>query len=134
MLSEPGVLEHFFPDEPEKVAKIRGSFTELWGLEKDDALTRSVIKATTKKIIIFKIRPNSDYYTFQKAIEHPSEFVLKSQMDGGHGIFFDGELVEKLKSMSLEERGAYILMKKIKPVVAKVQKIEIIRKLENYLI
>lgn len=60
------------------------------------------------------------FYAFQNAIQNGMDFVMKSQMDGGHGIYFDDQIGQMLKKMTMEERGAFILMKKIKPVVAKV--------------
>ncbi|KAL3121296.1 hypothetical protein niasHT_008278 [Heterodera trifolii] len=98
VLSKPGVMEKFFPDEPQRVAALRDVFTGLWGLENDDAATNAVI---------------------EDAIQRPRDYVLKAQMGAGKGNFFDDEMVEKLNTMSLEERGAYILMKKIWPVAVK---------------
>uniref|UniRef100_A0A183CD48 Glutathione synthetase n=1 Tax=Globodera pallida TaxID=36090 RepID=A0A183CD48_GLOPA len=98
VLSEPGVLERFFPNDPQQVAKIRVTFTELWGLSEHDAITEAVV---------------------QDAMKNNKNYVMKSQMDGGHGIYFDDEITKTLKKLTAEERGAFILMKKIKPVVAK---------------
>ncbi|KAL3081936.1 hypothetical protein niasHS_011561 [Heterodera schachtii] len=98
ILSKPGTLEHFFPNDPQQVAKIRNTFTELWGLEENDDVTKAVIV---------------------DAMKNCHDYVMKSQMDGGHGIYFDEEIPKMLATLSLEERGAFILMKKINPVVAK---------------
>uniref|UniRef100_A0A183C177 Glutathione synthetase n=1 Tax=Globodera pallida TaxID=36090 RepID=A0A183C177_GLOPA len=98
VLSKPGVLERFFPNDPQQVAKIRVTFTELWGLDENDAITEAVV---------------------QNAMKNNKDYVLKSQMDGGHGIYFDDDITKMLKKLTTEERGAFILMKKIKPVVAK---------------
>ncbi|KAI3408414.1 hypothetical protein GPALN_010340 [Globodera pallida] len=97
-LSKPGVLERFFPDDPQQVAKIRVTFAELWGLGEHDAITEAVV---------------------QDAMKNNKEYVMKSQMDGGHGIYFDDDITNMLNTLTKEERGAFILMKKIKPVVAK---------------
>jgi len=98
VISKPGTLERFFPGEHARIAQLRQTFTDLWSLESNDAKTVAII---------------------QEAIKTPKNFVLKSQMESGHGNFFDDEMVEKLKTMPLDERGAYILMKKIEPVVVK---------------
>jgi hypothetical protein len=50
----------------------------------------------------------------------PHKFVLKGQLDDGKGNFFNEELADKLKKMSKEERGAYILQKRISPIAVKV--------------
>uniref|UniRef100_A0A183BWA3 GXGXG domain-containing protein n=1 Tax=Globodera pallida TaxID=36090 RepID=A0A183BWA3_GLOPA len=52
-------------------------------------------------------------------MKNNKEYVMKSQMDGGHGIYFDDDITNMLNTLTKEERGAFILMKKIKPVVAK---------------
>uniref|UniRef100_A0A914I918 Glutathione synthetase n=1 Tax=Globodera rostochiensis TaxID=31243 RepID=A0A914I918_GLORO len=98
VLSKPGVLERFFPNEPQQVAKIRATFTELWGLGETDAITEAVV---------------------QNAMKNNKDYVMKSQMDGGHGVYFDDDITKMLQKLTKEERGAFILMKKIKPVVAK---------------
>ncbi|KAI3421793.1 hypothetical protein GPALN_012336 [Globodera pallida] len=98
VLSKPGVLEYFFPKEPERVVALRAVFTDLWGLENDDDVTNEVIC---------------------NAIQRPGNYVLKAQMGAGKGNYFDDEMVQKLRTMSLEERGAYILQKKIWPVAVK---------------
>jgi glutathione synthase len=98
VVSEPGVMEHFFPGEDARLAELRKTFTDLWSLETNDKVTMAVI---------------------QEAIKTPKNFVLKANMDAGKGNFFDEEMVEKLRTMPVEERSAYILQEKIMPVEAK---------------
>jgi glutathione synthetase len=98
VISKPGVLEHFFPGEDARLAELRQTFTQLWSIETNDQKTMAVI---------------------QEAIKTPKKFVLKANMGAGKGNYFDEEMVEKLQTMPLEERGAYILQKKIVPVEAK---------------
>ncbi|KAL3089312.1 hypothetical protein niasHS_007034 [Heterodera schachtii] len=60
-LDKPDTLEHFFPNDPQQVAKIRNTFTELWGLEENDDITKAVIV---------------------DAMKNCHDYVMKSQMDG----------------------------------------------------
>ncbi|KAL3105223.1 hypothetical protein niasHT_024117 [Heterodera trifolii] len=98
VLAKPGMVERFFPNDPKRVALIRSTFTGLWGLEVEDEATREVI---------------------EDAIRSPGNYVLKSQMEAGLGNFFDDEMAQMLQQMSTEERGAYILQQRIKPLVVK---------------
>jgi glutathione synthase len=98
VLANPGVIERFLPDQPERVAALRKTFTGLWGLESDTEPIRAVI---------------------QDAICQPRKYVLKAQLGAGKGNFFDDQMVEMLRQMSLEERGAYILQEKIWPIIVK---------------
>ncbi|MCP4754749.1 MAG: glutathione synthase [Proteobacteria bacterium] len=47
------------------------------------------------------------------AYESPSGYVLKPQREGGGNNLYDGEMLEKLRSMTAEQRHAYILMERI---------------------
>lgn len=98
VLAKPGVLERFFPKEPKRVAQLRNTFAGLWGLEEDDEATRTVI---------------------EDAIASPQNYVLKSQLEAGVGNFFDEQVTELLQKLSREERAAYILQERIKPLVVK---------------
>ncbi|KAL3078564.1 hypothetical protein niasHT_034039 [Heterodera trifolii] len=95
-IQQPGMVERFFPDDPKRVALIRSTFTGLWGLEFEDEATREVI---------------------EDAIRSPGNYILKSQVEGGLGIFFDHQMAQMLQQMSKEERGAYILQRRINPLV-----------------
>jgi hypothetical protein len=46
--------------------------------------------------------------------------VLKPQLEGGGGNYFDQEIVDKLQAFSAEQRASHILMQKITPLVIKV--------------
>ncbi len=52
-----------------------------------------------------------------KAIADPDSFVLKPQREGGGNNVWGTELVRTLKSASVAERGAYVLMQRIKVCV-----------------
>uniref|UniRef100_A0A914H935 Uncharacterized protein n=1 Tax=Globodera rostochiensis TaxID=31243 RepID=A0A914H935_GLORO len=56
-LSKPGVLERFFPDYPQQVAKIRVTFAELWGLGEHDAITEADYGICHKKMGILRALP-----------------------------------------------------------------------------
>ena len=45
MLAASGIVEQFFQDMPEVVEEIRRTFAKMWGLEKEDTETESVVKA-----------------------------------------------------------------------------------------
>lgn len=49
------------------------------------------------------------------ALADPGGYVLKPQREGGGHNFFDGELVERLRSMEPGERSAYVLMERLLP-------------------
>ncbi|KAK0403827.1 hypothetical protein QR680_017143 [Steinernema hermaphroditum] len=94
-LAQEGQVERFLPDRPELVPLIRATFAGLWGLENDDDETKAII---------------------EEAKAHPEEFVLKPQLEGGGGNFYGGEIVQKLTSMTKDERSAHILMQRIRPL------------------
>ena len=98
VLAKPGVIERFLPNQPEKIAELRSTFTGLWGLENDDENIRAIIA---------------------DAIQNPRKYVMKAQLGAGKGNYFDDQMAKMLCEMSVEERGAYILQQKIWPVVAK---------------
>ena len=53
---------------------------------------------------------------WKAAIESPREYVLKPQREGGGNNLYEEDLVEKLTHASAEERKAYILMERIRPI------------------
>uniref|UniRef100_A0A0K0DNE6 Glutathione synthetase n=1 Tax=Angiostrongylus cantonensis TaxID=6313 RepID=A0A0K0DNE6_ANGCA len=101
VLAEDGVLERFV-GHPRDAAAIRATFAGLWAISGSHPVIDRLIK---------------------NAIAHPSRFVLKPQLEGGGGNFYGEQMAEKLKTLTEEQRGAYILMERIQPLVA-----------ENYLI
>uniref|UniRef100_A0A183BZX0 Glutathione synthetase n=1 Tax=Globodera pallida TaxID=36090 RepID=A0A183BZX0_GLOPA len=70
LLAMPGEVERFFPDpaDADKVAAIRETFAELWGLDKNDDKTERLI---------------------ENAIEHPEKYVLKPNRECGGNNFYD---------------------------------------------
>jgi glutathione synthetase len=90
-LAEPGVLRQFCASD-EQESLLQSCFAGLYALGDGD-----------------------DSLTIQKALEHPDEYVLKPQREGGGNNLYNDELVRALKHMSYQERGAYILMQKIVP-------------------
>jgi hypothetical protein len=50
-------------------------------------------------------------------MERPERYVLKPQLEGGGGNFYDEEIPKRLKQYSKEERAAHILMQKIQPLI-----------------
>ncbi|XP_033626779.1 glutathione synthetase-like [Asterias rubens] len=100
-LSRPGVLEKFL-DDPEVIRDIRATFAGQYPLE----LTKEGDEAAAM------------------GIKNPERYVLKPQREGGGNNFFDEEVREKLTELEgKEERGAYILMERIQPLVIKNYKV-----------
>ena len=64
---------------------------------------------------LYPLGEGDDKDIVQMALDNPQNFVLKPQREGGGNNLYDNELVKALKSMSYDERGAYILMQKIRP-------------------
>ncbi|XP_029362310.1 glutathione synthetase [Echeneis naucrates] len=94
VLTRPGVLERFFPDQPQVVEQIRATFTGLYTLD---------------------MGPEGDK-TVAMALASPDRFVLKPQREGGGNNIYGSEIcqvLERLKEST--ERMAYILMDKIHP-------------------
>jgi glutathione synthetase len=98
VLSCPDILERYLPSSSKDLENIRSTFAFMWGLEHDDDKTRAVIK---------------------DAIENPQNYVLKPQLEGGGGNYFDNEVSEKLLSFTPEMRASHILMQRIRPLVVK---------------
>ncbi|CAI4222466.1 unnamed protein product [Auanema sp. JU1783] len=94
VLSEDGVLEKYIGN-PRDASAIRDTFAGLWALEDNNPVTRNIIKG---------------------AISHPERFVLKPQLEGGAGNYYGNEISEMLEKMSSEERGAFILMERVRPL------------------
>ncbi|CAK5085222.1 unnamed protein product [Meloidogyne enterolobii] len=53
------------------------------------------------------------------AIQNPQKYVLKPQLEGGGGNYFDKEITEKLQSFTFEMRASHILMQRIRPLIVK---------------
>lgn len=94
VLARPGVLERFFPDQPEVVEQIRATFAGLYTLD---------------------MGPEGDA-TVEMALAEPDKFVLKPQREGGGNNIYGSEICQVLEGMKgSTERMAYILMDKIHP-------------------
>lgn len=94
VLARPGVLEKFFPDQPEVVEQIRATFAGLYTLD---------------------IGPEGDK-TVAMALADPDQYVLKPQREGGGNNIYGSEICEVLQGVKgSTERMAYILMDKIHP-------------------
>lgn len=93
------------------VKNIRSTFASMWGLENDDTETRAIIKVFCIKIC---------YFFLKDAIENPQNYVLKPQLEGGGGNYFDKEITEKLTNFTPEVRASHILMQRIHPLIVQV--------------
>lgn len=93
-LARPGVLERFFPEEPQVAAQIRATFAGLHTLD---------------------MGPEGDR-TVEMALAEPDKFVLKPQREGGGNNIYGAEICRVLERVrGSSERTAYILMEKIQP-------------------
>uniref|UniRef100_A0A7N8X0N5 Glutathione synthetase n=1 Tax=Mastacembelus armatus TaxID=205130 RepID=A0A7N8X0N5_9TELE len=94
VLAKPGVLEKFFPEQPEVVEQIRATFAGLYTLD---------------------MGPEGDR-TVAMALAAPDRFVLKPQREGGGNNIYGSEICQVLERVKdSKERMAYILMDKIHP-------------------
>lgn len=93
VLARPGVLERFFPDEPQVVEQMRATFAGLYTLD---------------------LGPEGDK-TVAMALKDPERYVLKPQREGGGNNIYGPEICKVLQEAKGSERTAYILMDKIKP-------------------
>ncbi|XP_072223432.1 glutathione synthetase [Leuresthes tenuis] len=95
VLARPGVLEKFFPDQPQVVEQIRATFAGLYTLD---------------------MGPDGDK-TVAMALASPDQFVLKPQREGGGNNIYGSEICHVLEgAKDNTERTAYILMDKINPI------------------
>uniref|UniRef100_A0AAY5K4U6 Glutathione synthetase n=1 Tax=Esox lucius TaxID=8010 RepID=A0AAY5K4U6_ESOLU len=93
-LCRPGVLERFFPGEPDVVEQIRATFAGLYTLD---------------------MGPEGDK-TVAMALAKPNQFVLKPQREGGGNNIYGAEICHVLEGVkNSTERMAYILMDKVQP-------------------
>eukprot|EP00929_Paragymnodinium_shiwhaense_P060622 TRINITY_DN30266_c0_g2_i1.p1 TRINITY_DN30266_c0_g2~~TRINITY_DN30266_c0_g2_i1.p1 ORF type:complete len:513 (+),score=86.67 TRINITY_DN30266_c0_g2_i1:113-1651(+) len=90
-LARPGAVERFV--DKETATKLRKSFAGLWGLgpgEDDGEIVRQAQAA-------------------------PAKYVMKPQREGGGNNIYGEDIASTLSKLSLQERGAYILMQRIEP-------------------
>ncbi|XP_015236310.1 PREDICTED: glutathione synthetase [Cyprinodon variegatus] len=94
VLARPGVLEKFFPDQPEVVKQMRATFAGLYSLDME----------------------HEGDETVAMALAEPDRFVLKPQREGGGNNIYGSEITRVLGEVKEStERTAYILMDKINP-------------------
>ncbi|KAM7410832.1 hypothetical protein PAMA_021001 [Pampus argenteus] len=94
VLARPGVLEKFFPDQPQVVEQIRATFAGLYTLD---------------------MGPEGDQ-AVAMALANPDAFVLKPQREGGGNNCFGEDIVKLLQEVKNDKRrAAYILMDRIRP-------------------
>ncbi|KAF7631150.1 Glutathione synthetase [Meloidogyne graminicola] len=98
LLAKPNVLERFLKNRPKQIDELKSTFTGIWSLEGNDSQTQALVN---------------------DAIEHPQNYVLKALRDDGVGNFFDESISEMLQTMPIQERSAFILQKKIRPITVK---------------
>uniref|UniRef100_A0A8C7YCY1 Glutathione synthetase n=1 Tax=Oryzias sinensis TaxID=183150 RepID=A0A8C7YCY1_9TELE len=95
VLARPGVLEKFFPDQPEAVKQIRATFAGLYTLD--------------------MVGGEGDQ-TVEMALAAPDRYVLKPQREGGGNNIYGAEIRQVLEGLKdATQRTAYILMDKINP-------------------
>ncbi|KAI9597537.1 glutathione synthase [Syncephalis fuscata] len=93
VLAAPGMLERFFPNDPEACRRMMASFAGMYSL--DD--TEEGVK------------------TLEMALATPDDFVLKPQREGGGNNIYGQDIPPLLNTLSVNERSAYILMDLIRP-------------------
>ena len=108
-LAEAGELESFFPEAKEdtpdgrklarNLAELRATFIEQWGLGSGSAGEEEEV---------------------ERAKAFPDHYVLKANLEAGKGNFFGEDVAKMLREMTPQERGVYILQKKVRPFYAKV--------------
>lgn len=91
VLAEPGVLRQFCTSD-EEASLLSSCFAGLHALGEGD-----------------------DSASVNAALENPAGYVLKPQREGGGNNLYGQEMVDALKSISYKERGAFILMQRIRP-------------------
>lgn len=98
VLAKPGVLEKFFPEQPQVVEQIRATFAGLFTLDMGTEGDKTVTMA----------------------LATPDRFVLKPQREGGGNNIYGSEICRVLEEMKgSTERTAFILMEKIQPTPLK---------------
>jgi glutathione synthase len=91
-LSRPGVLERFVGDKGE-ADLLRSCFAGLYGFGPGEGGEEAT----------------------KRALERPEDFVLKPQREGGGNNLYGDEMVRALQTMTQDEKGAFILMERIRP-------------------
>ncbi|XP_056452369.1 glutathione synthetase-like [Gadus chalcogrammus] len=96
VLARPGVLERFFPEQPQVVQQIRATFVGSYTLDQCPEGDRAAAMA----------------------MDSPDRYVLKPQREGGGHNFFDADLVRVLEEEGAGRgRASYVLMERLRPRV-----------------
>ncbi|CAL8260071.1 unnamed protein product [Gadus morhua 'NCC'] len=96
VLARPGVLERFFPEQPQVVQQIRATFVGSYTLDQCPEGDRAAAMA----------------------MDSPDRYVLKPQREGGGHNFFDADLVRVLEEVGAGRgRASYVLMERLRPRV-----------------
>lgn len=81
----------------------------------EDANDANLIRACFARQ--YSLAPGEDGDKAAKmALQKPDDFVLKPQREGGGNNLYSAELKAALESMSVEERSAFVLMDRLRPV------------------
>ncbi|GJJ68856.1 glutathione synthase [Entomortierella parvispora] len=96
VLAAPGQLERFVQD-PVSVAALRASFTGLYPLD----------------------HTSEGLAAYEAALKNSDELVMKPQREGGGNNIYGKDIQTTLKTLTPEQRNAYILMDIIRPPVTK---------------
>ncbi|KAG9068694.1 hypothetical protein KI688_010973 [Linnemannia hyalina] len=96
VLAAPGQLERFVKN-PETVRQLRASFTGLYPLDHSP----------------------EGLAAYEAALKNSDELVMKPQREGGGNNIYGKDIQESLKTLTAEQRNAYILMDIIRPPITK---------------
>ncbi|KAG0287561.1 hypothetical protein BGZ96_008524 [Linnemannia gamsii] len=96
VLAAPGQLERFVKD-PETVEQLRASFTGLYPLDNSP----------------------EGLAAYEAALMNSDDLVMKPQREGGGNNIYGKDIQEALKTLTAEQRNAYILMDIIRPPITK---------------
>ena len=91
VLAEPDMLEQYLPSSD--AATLRRCFAGIYPLDASKAGLEA----------------------YRLALSTPDLFVMKPQREGGGNNFYGEDIPKQLATLSVEERGAYILMERIRP-------------------
>ncbi|KAF9187147.1 hypothetical protein BGZ51_001529 [Haplosporangium sp. Z 767] len=96
VLAAPGQLERFVKD-PESAAQLRASFTGLYPLDSSP----------------------EGLAAYEAALVNSEDLVMKPQREGGGNNIYGKDIQSTLKTLTAEQRNAYILMDIIRPPITK---------------
>ncbi|KAF9319995.1 hypothetical protein BG003_007521 [Podila horticola] len=96
VLAAPGQLERFVKD-PQSAALLRASFTGLYPLD----------------------HTPEGLAAYEAALVNSDELVMKPQREGGGNNIYGKDIQAALRTLSAEQRNAYILMDIIRPPITK---------------